>query len=458
VLFNAGAKSNLVNSSIKNRIAFVGRSTGPKGERLKLLFKQALFHFLKAHPQIKIDIIANDPENFGSTFLEELHAWRIPGQIRLLPKIKSIQDHYPQYDLVLGAGRVAVEALLSGASVISFGEFTSHGLVTEQNLQECLTSNFGDIGPGEFEGDPRLDIVISDLQYFYEEDAAPPSAHLRQILQQEFDRNLVAAQVMETYKAALFKNSYPHWVPHLMYHRVPETPPQTQHRIFVTKAKFQWHLKIFRLLGFQSLHFSEILDFWNLKKPYSQFPKKPLLITFDDGYADNLENVLPALEQHRIKANLFLLADKSITQNNWDQIEGSEPPAKLLDSSQRQKISKSPWIEIGSHGNSHVDLTQLSESEIFQDLLTSKNQLEEEFSKPITTIAFPFGRTNSTVAKLAKKAGYEFGVNTDQGGMHFSDDRWSQFRVNIFPEDNIFTLWKKTSTWYRKRFFKKHQR
>jgi spore coat polysaccharide biosynthesis predicted glycosyltransferase SpsG len=52
-----------------------------------------------------------------------------------------------QCDLVIGAGRVAMEALLCGRPAFAIGEAKAIGLVTEQNLDEALASNFGDIGP-----------------------------------------------------------------------------------------------------------------------------------------------------------------------------------------------------------------------------------------------------------------------------------------------------------------------
>jgi peptidoglycan/xylan/chitin deacetylase (PgdA/CDA1 family) len=234
---------------------------------------------------------------------------------------------------------------------------------------------------------------------------------------------------------------------------IPDTALPTKHKIFVPKTTFETQLRTLQRLKFTALTFNDLLDFFELKKSYSQFPKKPVLLTFDDGYKDNLTNALPLLAKYKFRAQLFLLS-KPETHNWWDQHDG--PTFALMNYEERQQLAKQKIFEIGSHSHHHVKLTEIPEENVLQDLTFSKQLLEKEFNTNVCAVAYPFGVTNKTVQNLAKKAGYSFGVNTSTGELLLSDDLFNIFRVNIFPEDGIFALWKKTSSWYRKRFFKKH--
>jgi hypothetical protein len=56
-------------------------------------------------------------------------------------------------------------------------------------------------------------------------------------------------------------------------------------------------------------------------------------------------------------------------------------------------------------------------------------------------------------AEMVQRAGYEYALNTDTGGMLMEEDPYSIFRVNIFPNETTSSLSKKTSKWYR-RYYK----
>src|SRR5690606_15080536 len=104
----------------------------------------------------------------------------------------------------------------------------------------------------------------------------------------------------------------------LMYHKVPDINIESRHRIFVNKDNFEKHLQFYKSQGFTTLHFSELAEYWSLKRDPSTFPKKPLILTFDDGYIDNLKNAGPLLQKYGFKAVIYLLADNEVRYNYWD--------------------------------------------------------------------------------------------------------------------------------------------
>ena len=80
-------------------------------------------------------------------------------------------------------------------------------------------------------------------------------------------------------------------------------------------------------------------------------PEKPVIITFDDGYADNYENAYPILKKYGFKATIFLIYDFTNTYPNyltWDQIA---------------EMKESGLIRFESHTMTHANLAELTSIE-----------------------------------------------------------------------------------------------
>lgn len=428
--------------------AYIGRASGPKGKKIISLFENTIFHVLKNNPNISIDLITPEPKDFGNDFLNKIAGYP---QIKILGPFPNLHGVYKNYSLIFGAGRVAVESLLSGIPVYSIGEFASLGQVTTNNFADCLKSQFGDIG--------HCDIKESEIKPNFEikEYSQHERRQLRELCQIHFSADNIQFKIINIYKDAIFKVHQPKWIPILMYHKVPDTELQSQHRIFVTKNNLAKHFHFFKAKRFNTLSFFDLAEFWNLNRSYAEFPKKPLILTFDDGYKDNLYNLLPLLIKFQFKATVFILADHQIKENIWDSTTG-EPGAQLLDLDEKKILAKNPLIEIGSHGFDHQRLTDISQQNALSQMKKSKEFLENDLNTKVTAFAFPYGSTNAQLPSLCEESGYQFAVNTDSGGMHIFENRFGIFRVNIFPEDGSLELFKKTSTWYRKYFFYKRNR
>lgn len=420
------------------KIAIIGRTTGPK----KVRTEQALNALAAIETEVTL---------IGGT-LADLNI-----NSSLKTKIKEINYSalsskvYADYDLIIGSGRVCMESLITGIPTIAFGEAQYFGLITETNFYEALKSNFGDIHPDS--KNPMIDLqkFIKDVQT-----ASVNNELLSKLALDEFSLEIIVTKILRIYESAYFLKNYSAWVPILMYHKVPEKEIRSQHKIYVTKENFEKHLQFFQNRGFQTLTFSDLRDFRTGRKDFKKFPKKPLMLTFDDGYRDNLENASPLLKKYNFKAQIFLLADSEINHNNWDANE-TEPAHEIISRSERNKWKESAF-EIGSHGFSHKKITEFSSESALKELAESKKSLEKEFKIPINVYAFTYGVTAKDSAELAQKAGYDYAVNTDTGGLLTEEDPYSVFRVSIFPDESWWSLYKKTSTWYRKYYYFKRKK
>lgn len=451
----------ITTSSSGPHLALIGRSSGPKGARIERIAETCFEEWLKDSPNLRISVIAPRPDRFSDSFHRHIESLNLKysGRVRVLGHIPELRKELPQFDLVIGSGRIAIESLLAQVPTLALGEHSCHGLVRPENFAKALESNFGDIGAKEMEIPFEFSPVLETVKSFFRGDSAMSAeerADLQTRTQDEFCETKIQKNVLEAYRAAIFKRHVPRWIPALMYHKIPEAEIQSQHRIFVQKDRFEKHLRYFKLRKFETLTFRDLHAFWYGQKPYSQFPSKPLLLTFDDGYRDNLLHAEPLLRKHRARATIFLLGNHGITHNTWDA-SSEEPATELMTFEEKMKLDPAVW-EIGSHGFEHLHLTQVPEWEAFDELKNSKIQLEKDFKQDIVCFAYPFGSVNEKLPALAEKAGYSFAVNTDQGGLHLADAPRSIFRVNVFPEDGIFQIWKKTSPRYRAYFQRKRGR
>jgi len=80
---------------------------------------------------------------------------------------------------------------------------------------------------------------------------------------------------------------------------------------------------------------------------------------------------------------------------------------KILNKNELKELSSSKIVDIGSHGYSHYNLTNLEVSEVKNELEMSKETLQNLTGKEIKTIAFPFGSYNSEIKNVAEQLGYK---------------------------------------------------
>ncbi|AZZ36944.1 hypothetical protein CIK05_09115 [Bdellovibrio sp. qaytius] len=427
------------------KIAIIGRATGPKKTRTENTIKYFTDIFSKQNMSCEIHLIGAIDQDIDSN----LHS----KNLYFHPPQNLNQGIYAQFDLIVGAGRVCMESLMSGVPTIAFGEAKYLGLVKKENITEFMQSNFGDIEKASW-GTPEINLsqLNADLESYYKLNIQE-IMDLAKVTKSHFALKTVSDQVQKVYEASYFEKNHKHWIPVLMYHKIPDAVLDSPHKIFVTKDNFEKHLQFYKNHGFQTVTFSELKQFKNGTRPFSEFPKKPLVLTFDDGYWDNLNNADPLLKKYNFKAQIFLLANSDISHNQWDEANVDKAD-KIVSGADRKLWLKSNF-EIGSHGFSHKRITQMTKDAALAELAESRRALEKETNQEICVYAYTYGDTNAACASLAEAAGYDFAVNTDTGGLKMFDDPYQIFRVNIFPDETKFSLWKKTSTWYRASYFRK---
>ena len=172
-----------------------------------------------------------------------------------------------------------------------------------------------------------------------------------------------------------------------------------------------------------------------------------LLVTFDDGYGNWLENAVPVLEELKTPAIFFVcsgwlgLEEKAGTEFRQKNLLRQTPLAPLS-ITQLKALAAHPLFEIGSHTVHHLDLGQDWPEEVLEkEISGDKIALEEIIGQPVRWFAYPFGRSHniSSAATVAvKKAGFQ-GAFTFMPGYWQSDG--DQFLIGRYGFDINRPLW-----------------
>lgn len=432
-------------------ISIIGRFNGPKGINTANLLTQVLPRLLQEYPNLCINMVGDKWQDFpveGKNCFNLLSS-QYKNRIQKFDFISDPFQIMVNSDLVIGAGRVAIEALSLRVPVIAIGEGCYYGLVTRKNIRNAIASNFGDIMPDKTKFRPDCETILVDLKTFIKNSIDIDLSEELTI----YNINLVVKNILDIYQQAILKKHKLKHIPVLMYHKVPTKRINSQHKIFVTKERFNRHLRFFSLRGLKSITFKDYNDFITGVKPMNQLPRKPFILTFDDGYEDNYFNMLPLTEKYGFKGVLFLLGDFDILQNFWDKGEEADT-GKIMTTVQKMTFVSCGW-EIGAHTLTHCHLPEQTDDRIMEELLESRRRLEETLDTKIISFAYPYGSVDDRVKSITSKAGFTYGISTDSGGMTIGDDPLEIFRVNMFPDESVFQLYKKTSSWYRKYYKRK---
>jgi peptidoglycan/xylan/chitin deacetylase (PgdA/CDA1 family) len=152
-------------------------------------------------------------------------------------------------------------------------------------------------------------------------------------------------------------------------------------------------------------------------------------ITFDDGYKDNLYFVAPLLVESGIPFTVFVTTD--LSKNNKKDI---------LQPLEIRELSKMPGVEIGSHGVTHRRLKELDDTELIDELITSKKYLEDIIGKEVTSMSYPHGSFDKRVQRAVGGVGYKIAANSYFSLNNISSNHYSFARTSIWSDDTIRTF------------------
>lgn len=405
-------------------ISIIGRLTGPKGELCYRLLDECLD--LTAY-QVQIATGSAVPEHF----------LRFKEQVQFLGYVEDVPQLIAESDLVIGAGRVAMEAILMQRPIFAIGEALAPGLITLDNLSQAMASNFGDIGPKDLEIDfAALPQRIADALQ-----ANSPDLKLIEQVKAQYDLQAVTDQLEQDYQS-VYVYKQRREMPIIMYHRfIKNDSEKGVHGTYMHVDMLEKHFKLLARLGYEALTFSDLAEqgFAERLNPN----KKYIMLTVDDGYKDNYELLFPLLKKYNFKAIIYAVTGEEF--NRWDveQPDNPEKRVELMSPAQIKEMADSGLVEFGGHTLTHPHLDTLDKDSQRFEIAENKAQLEQLIGKPLYSFAYPFGSHNQDSKDIAKEIGYPFAVATNSGPLAMHEDQYQIRRIAIFPRTDVFGLWRK---------------
>ena len=217
----------------------------------------------------------------------------------------------------------------------------------------------------------------------------------------------------------------------LMYHAVAG-PHETAGRFLVPLRRFKiqmWWLKFarYRVLGLE--------DLLDDRREQRLSPGRSVVLTFDDGYADNRRLAFPVLGERGFKAIFFLVTKCIGGKNVWDT-SGELAGRPLLSWADVSEMLEA-GMQIGAHTQNHIALPDLPADEAEREIAGSRTDLEVVLKRPIRAFAYPYGLLDSRTPAAVAKAGFDGACCTRSGPNHAVVSSYLLRRVEVRGTDSL---------------------
>jgi peptidoglycan/xylan/chitin deacetylase (PgdA/CDA1 family) len=164
-------------------------------------------------------------------------------------------------------------------------------------------------------------------------------------------------------------------------------------------------------------------------------PPRAVVITIDDGYADNAELALPVLRRRRFPATIFLVSSRIGKDNDWTR-DGPLRGRPLLSLEQIARM-RNGSVRFGAHTRSHCSLPKVADDQVGEEIEGSRADLELRLGTGIETFAYPYGRYDPRAVAAVKESGF-IGAGTTEPRLARPDDDPALIpRIEISGSDSL---------------------
>ncbi len=215
-------------------------------------------------------------------------------------------------------------------------------------------------------------------------------------------------------------------IPILLYHSIAKNASPKFRQWSLAPQKFEDHMGVLRENGCTPVTVSELVSAFD---GANSLPRSPVVLTFDDGFADFYQNAFPILQQYEFPATLYITTSYVDTSSQWlsPLHEGNR---QMLTWDQIKELDKY-GIECGSHSHTHPELDTLSKGAAHWELSHSKRILEDKLGRTVRSFAYPHGYFSKITRNLVREAGYASACAVKNAFSASHDDRFALSRIDV---------------------------
>lgn len=210
----------------------------------------------------------------------------------------------------------------------------------------------------------------------------------------------------------------------LTYHRIGFPRNGSHEKLTVHAAKFAGQLRALRLMRYDLVGLDDVCSWL---RGNGKNIRRPVVITFDDGYQDLFKYAFPLLARYRVPAVVFLVAKRNAA--SWVGRDDSRP-LKLL-SWQQVKVMSDAGIFFGSHSLTHFQLTDCANLRLQAEVVDSKKIIEDHIGREVRHFCYPFGNHDQRVEDAVRDAGYDSACTTERAAVLPGANPWRLPRLTV---------------------------
>ena len=188
-------------------------------------------------------------------------------------------------------------------------------------------------------------------------------------------------------------------IPILMYHGVSDNTWGAA-ELFVRPADLEAQIAWLLENGYDLITFED----WAHLEDYD----KPVMLTFDDGYRDNYEELFPILQKYNAKATVFVITGSVDIHDT------------TLSYMQVREMAQSGLVSIQSHTYTHPHLDQCDEEELHQQMMNSKLMIARMTRYEPFVLCYPYGDRSDLSLEVTAEY-FRFGLAMN-GGLYTTGD------------------------------------
>ena len=221
----------------------------------------------------------------------------------------------------------------------------------------------------------------------------------------------------------------------LLYHSVSERCDERFREWAVPPEQFAAHMAHLEAEGYTALTVGDYAD--RVFESAAALPDRPVVITFDDGFADFYDQAWPIMVRHGHTGTVFVATAYVGGTSAWLANLG-ERDRPMLTWAQIEELAAA-GAECAAHGHEHLELDTVPAARAAADIAASKERLERAVGS-VRSFAYPHGYYNDRLRREVARAGFTSACGVKHALTTATDDRYAIARLVVRNTDSVDRL------------------